>query len=531
MPELGSNPMILTRARVLALLLLCLAWSPALGQPAVPRPRASPSPRPSPSASPVAPAPSPSPSPSAGSPSPSPSPRHLTLEDALRTGLSTSPDLRQARAQVEYQRLNVDSVGVQMNPTLTTSASYTYQFQPVQETGSAFTRLLNRLIPGAFPSRRISPNLVSASATLQKLVTSFGRVQWETAAARLAVQQFRSQYRAQLEMDIQNIQVAYLEALLAEGQRDVARQVLTDQEALLENSRERAKAGLIAEYDVIQFVSTVANSQQNLEYAQANVEASHIALLSLIGLPVTEDLTLDPLPEPVPPPRSLREGLDRGLRLRPDLVALYWNVRAAEAEVEAAARGSYPYLTASSTYTGQSYFGENWSPYFVAGLELQVPVFDGGLARVQTDQAKVVVEEARASLEQTRRQVSQDVADAYVTLTSTWRRLAQAKVALDSASEALDIARLRFQAGLANAVEVLNVQSTYISAAGNLTDLRASYWIAEANWRWAISDEGDVAIPEGLRMDADLPPVPAPDPSQEIPKPGGPAPPLKEGVP
>lgn len=504
---------------MLLVLLLCLGWSPALGQPGgSPAPEApalaelaaSPSASPEPAASPSA-----SPEPAA---SPSPSPSRLSLRQALLTGLSTSPDLRQARALVEAARLNVDAVGVQMNPTLTVQTSYLYQFQPVQTTNeSPFVRFLNFLIPGLIPIQKSNANIIGGTATLQKLVTTFGRVQWETTAARLLVQQYRSQYRSVLENEIESIEVAYLQALLAEGQLDVARQVLADQLALLENSQARAKAGLIAEYDVIQFQSTVASSRQQVEYAQSNVEAAHIGLQALIGLPVTDVVALDPLPEPVPPPTSLHEGLDRAMRLRPDLAALYWSVRSAEAQVEASARASYPSLTVASSYSGQAQFGQDWAPDFWTGLQLQVPLMDGGSARVQMDQAKVAVEQARASLEQTRRQVGQDVADAYVTLTSTWRQLVQAELALASASEALDIARLRFQAGLANAVEVLNVQNTYIAAAGNLTNLRAAYWIAEAQWRQAISDEGDIEVPEAVRMDADLPPMPPADPTQVLP--------------
>ncbi len=439
------------------------------------------------------------------------------MADAIATGLATSPNLRQARARVDLARLNLDAVGVQMNPTLNVGTSYTYQFQPVTRTESPLVRFLNALIPGLISTPQSNPNSVAGAATLQMLVTTFGRVRWETQAARLAMQQYRSQYRSQLETEIQSIQVAYLSAILAEGQLDVARQVLADEQSLLENSKARARAGLIPEYDVIQFQSTVASAQQQVEAARGNVDSANIALQTLIGLPVTEALALDPLPEPVPPPRSLGEGLERALRLRPDLAALYWSVRSAEAQVEAAARASYPAVTAVTTYSGSAEFGQNWSPTWVAELQLQVPVMDGGLARVQMDQAKVAVEQARASLEQMRRQVGQDVADSYVTLASIWLQLTQARLALDSSSEALEIARKRFEAGLADAVEVLNVQNVYISAAGNMTNLRAAYWIAEANWRWAISDEGDVAVPEALRLDADLPPIPAPDPSQQIP--------------
>ena len=122
-----------------------------------------------------------------------------------------------------------------------------------------------------------------------------------------------------------------------------------------------------------------------------------------------------------------------------------------------------------------------------------------------------------------RRQVGQDVADSYVTMASIWLQLTQARLALDSSSEALEIARKRFEAGLADAVEVLNVQNVYISAAGNMTNLRAAYWIAQAKWRWAISDEEGVEIPETVRMDSDLPPFP--DPSRENPSgEGNPAP-------
>ena len=346
-------------------LLISLVWSPALGRPpgdAAPAPPAAPTPATLPS------------------PQTSPAPRHLTMADAIATGLASSPNLRQARARIDLARLNLDAVGVQMNPTLNLGSSYNYQFQPVTRTESPLVRFLNALIPGLISTPQGNPNSIAGAATLQMLVTTFGRVHWETQAARLALQQSRSQYRSQLEAEIQSIQVAYLSALLAEGQLEVARQVLADQQSLLENSKARARAGLIPEYDVIQFQSTVASAQQQVEAARGNVDSAHIALQALIGLPVTEPLTLDPLPEPVPPPRSPGQGLERALRVRPDLAALAWSVRAAEAQVESAARTSNPALTAVTTYSGEAEFGQDWSPTWVAGLQLQVPIMDGGWA-------------------------------------------------------------------------------------------------------------------------------------------------------
>lgn len=129
------------------------------------------------------------------------------MADAIATGLASSPNLRQARARIDLARLNLDAVGVQMNPTLNLGSSYNYQFQPVTRTESPLVRFLNALIPGLISTPQGNPNSIAGAATLQMLVTTFGRVHWETQAARLALQQSRSQYRSQLEAEIQSIQV------------------------------------------------------------------------------------------------------------------------------------------------------------------------------------------------------------------------------------------------------------------------------------------------------------------------------------
>ena len=157
-------------------------------------------------------------------------------------------------------------------------------------------------------------------------------------------------------------------------------------------------------------------------------------------------------------------------------------------------RSNAPQLSVYTDYDGIN-TGANYDPTWETGLQLTWSLFDGGAARNAARQARAQAEILRAQLDGQVRQVALDVATAYAQLQQLWPQIDLARKSLDKAKETLEVAQLRFKAGLSSGIELLTAQDTLASARTSLAQAEANYRLAQINWRRAVSADSPVQMP------------------------------------
>ncbi len=435
-------------------------------------------------------------------------PVQLTLDEALRRSLQGNPDIGQAEARIVQAQKAIDLAYVPLQPTLSSNLSYARTLEPVPQP-NGLTRFFSSLIPGLVSSSTTpSANTYNGTLVLQKTITTFGRIHWTALAKKLSKKQTQQDYRTTIENLLQTVEKAYISVQLSEVQVKLAQSRLDNHREYLRLSQNLFKAGTIAEFEIIQSNAAMQSTIQSLIDSQKTRDTSKVVLTVLLDMPPLTPINLADTAPPPPPP-NYNEGLERALVRRPELAGLRWSLASAQANAIALGLTSSPTLSAFSQYSASYVPVTPPSINWVAGLQLSIPILDGGQSVYLQQQADAVSEQIRQSIVSQERSVKQDVATNYLLLKSYWEQMKQAKIAAQQNDEALKIAFTRFRAGVSSGTELLNAQDNWANSQLTMLSVEASYRSSLADWRRSISAEYPFVLPESMRVDWELPPMPS----------------------
>jgi len=288
-----------------------------------------------------------------------------------------------------------------------------------------------------------------------------------------------------LQDTIAGVEAAYFSVLSARAQ--VAAQ--TQQEAALRASLDavevRLQGGLASRADQLRARAALAEAQlvrQTAERDQAKAEA---ALKQAAGVAQTQILMLDWDATPPAAPEAgalLADLLAEAQRQRPDLQALLAAAASARAEAERARAARWPSLSLAAN-TGRTFFLEDElspSTSYSVGVNLSVPLFDGGRLAAEARAAGRDAERLQAEAESQRSQVALEVTDAYHDVRHAQAQREGVSVQFDSADESARAAEARYKAGVGSLLEWLTAQA-------DLARARQAQAQADSDWLAAFS--------------------------------------------
>jgi outer membrane protein len=105
-------------------------------------------------------------------------------------------------------------------------------------------------------------------------------------------------------------------------------------------------------------------------------------------------------------------------------------------------------------------FDNEWN----VGLQLTVPLVDGGVRRAREEDAAIARQQAEYSFDQTRLEVTRQVQDSWDALNEAASRLAVTETSIAEASEALAIEKLKYEQGVGITTDLLDAESALLVA-------------------------------------------------------------------
>jgi outer membrane protein TolC len=108
-----------------------------------------------------------------------------------------------------------------------------------------------------------------------------------------------------------------------------------------------------------------------------------------------------------------------------------------------------------------------WVPTYTFSVGLKIPLFTSGRISASTARAKAELEQVRQERREVTSQVGLEVQVAQAEMDSAKSEVSVAAQGLDLAQQALVQARHRFEAGVANNIEVINAQDELSRASDN----------------------------------------------------------------
>ena len=294
--------------------------------------------------------------------------------------------------------------------------------------------------------------------------------------------------QANLERETQNLAARvsgfYFEALLA---RDQLALVLTQQAFLrtvLEAEKRAVAAGTGTRTAVDEAQAKLdLNQAQELEARQA-VEYTRRQLQNLINRPIGDLAKLDSarLKAELLAPNGLEDWVSRALVASPEVRALNAQLGQAKEEVNKARTSHLPTLdlvaqaqrsrseniiAPSSSYVNRS-----------IGVQLNVPLYNGGQVNSATRQASAERERVSEQLEALKLDLSLRIHREYRGVTDGLARVRGLEQAARSAEVALDSARKSLTAGVRSLVDVLNAEQNRVLVQRDLAQARYAVLVA-----------------------------------------------------
>lgn len=387
------------------------------------------------------------------------------LDDLVASARERNADVRIAMAQLQEAEALLREAHATMFPQIDLNSA---------GSRNRITTLGGTPLPSTVPAIRNDFRLAASTAFELDFWGRIRRAQ-EAVRAQLMATRFA---RDVTELSIAGATAqAYFLVRALDAQSTVATDSLNLRDEGLQVARSRVRAGLASDLELRQAEGARADaSAQLVDLARQRAQARN-ALALLVGRPGLEivqgDLRAIPLP-PVPPAGLPSALLDR----RPDVRAAEQTLAAANARVGVARAAMMPTISLTGSFGGQS---RDLSDLLMTGARiwslgfgLTLPIFDEGRLSARLDQAEARREAAVGAYQKAAQSAYREVADALAGVSASGEAETVVQARAEAARGAARLARLRWEAGHAPYLEVLDAQRTLNDAELAIVRIRQS---------------------------------------------------------
>ncbi len=410
------------------------------------------------------------------------------LMEVYRQALTQDATFQAARAARDAGQEKLPQGRALLLPSVGLSANTTYN--------DVDSQYKNPGLP--IPSGTLKYNSNGYAVTLnQPLYRKQNFAQYEQAKS--AVAQSDAQFAGAQQDLILRVAQAYFDELLAQNNVTLAqaqKEAIAEQLAQAKRSFEVGTATITDTHDAQARYDLVVAQEIA---AQNDLEVKQRALEQITGRPVG---ALAPTRADVPllaPEGGMDAWVEKALAGSAAVQAQRAALEVANQQVEFARGGHYPTLDAVASYAdntaGNGPFGGYDQTSRTIGLQLNIPLYQGGATQSRVREALANQEKARQDLEATMRSVTQQTRQAYLGVTSGIAQVRALQQAVVSNESSLESTKLGLEVGVRTSVDLLNARQQLFTARRDLAQALYNYILARLRLEAAVGalSEADVA--------------------------------------
>ena len=388
-----------------------------------------------------------------------PQPLRLTLRDAVQMALKQNPQVQVANLNVAVSQENQVIARSALLPQANLAVSELVQ----RENLEAFLGMKVQGFPEHSGPFWIFQGGSNGSAPLLDLAAWH---RWRESKENITGA--RAQELTVREQNVLLVVSQYLGSLRATADVSAAQSRVELAKALFEQASDLQKNGVGTAIDTLRANVQYQNEQQRLIEARTALATSLYGLSRLLNVDPHVPIELADASEFFKTPAySADETMEQALVARPEMKTVASEIRAAELERKAARDAKIPRIALNGEWTEEGLSPASAIPVYNFAAALDVPVFTGGRIRAQTAIADIELKKLAQQQTDLRNQIAQEVRTAAAQLDAAKNEVDVANLGVGLAREEVTQARDRFQAGVANNIEVITAQDELARANDN----------------------------------------------------------------
>ena len=405
----------------------------------------------------------------------------LKLDECLKTGLASSPDIKAASSRLAAAKAGVKSAESAYYPWVTVSSTLARTDNPPQAFMMSLNqRILNMADPAFDPNNPDDTDNLRASIGVQYRLIDGGRRSLDRGMASLGASAAGEGLKAVRNELLHMITKTYYGSVKAKTFINVQEESVRNVEESLRVARERQKAGAALETDVLNLEVQLAQAKEDLVRARNGFLMAVAALNAAVGKDVAtaENIIISPaaLPEAAcaSMPASAAEN-------RSEFKAMKIAAEIRGKALDKAKKEYFPTVNVFASSDWDSDVSTDFEQSYIAGVMVELNVFDGFRSRNAVGEAKARAQAAAADQEKVLNNLKLDAIQACIEMKEAKERVEVTGKGAASAEQALKVTRDRYQNGAAGVAELITAQAGLTSMKARDTAARFDYLIAISN--------------------------------------------------
>lgn len=318
-------------------------------------------------------------------------------------------------------------------------------------------------------------SVMDARATASQTVFDFSSIR-KYQESKVNVAAAKSDFDATKNQVADQVARAYVLTLRAQAALDTAQANVDLSQALRTLASQQKDAGTGTGLDVTRADVQLANDRQRLVASTNDRRKAGLNLMRAMGLNLAASIDLTDKLEYRPAEiGSIDDALGEARKLRAELKAQKEREQSARLGYGSVKAERLPSLGASANYgsIGSEIVGAQ--PTYDYGLSLRVPIYDGGRRDARRAESLSQLRQEQTRTRDLEQQVELDVRLAFDSIASAAVEVTTAREGVDLSEKELAQARRRYEAGVANSLEITDAQTRLDRARDNLTNALYDY--------------------------------------------------------
>ncbi|MFO7890864.1 MAG: TolC family protein [bacterium] len=423
----------------------------------------------------------------------------LTIDRSIDLALDKNPEFEIAEKNVKKAGAGIGEAYSVLLPQINGSVNFQKSWD-IQE--NTIPNFIKQMVGPSFPGYDQMPDYVRIAFGLENTFTYGVNLSQPLFLGGAGIAGVKMAYAAhtasQQELEskkqnlIYNTADAFYRALLAQELVHVQEQAYEQAQANLDRVEKLYNVGSASGFDKMRAEVEVANVKPEVIAARNNYQSALTGLRTIIGLPKETKIMIkgeldykkDELIS-----SSFEKLMETALQNRPELTALNAQKNIAAQNITIARSQYLPKLYFSTDYSflamrnDYNFASDDFSKGFTSALSLQIPLFTGLKRCRQYQKARLDYNIVKDTKKQLHDGIAAEVELVYNKFKEAEEKYFSAKKSIDLAEEALHLANLRYEEGVATQLDVLNSQLALTRARVNYASALYEYQTARYRLR------------------------------------------------